>query len=127
MADRRTLRQVFGLTWPPPGVEPRAPDPVLLDNGDVLVPTRGEDGEAKMIRVAVGDDDHAYWLGEVQRQSRTASDGLVIAGFVLALLIPLIGLVVGLVVAAKERVGEGLLIVLVALATGVGGYLLLTQ
>jgi hypothetical protein len=127
MAQRRSVRQVFGLTWPPPEAGPEGPDPVVLDNGDVLVPTRAEGGEFTMTRITVGEPDHARWLADVQRQANRASDGLVLAGFILALLLPVVGVVVGIVVAARRREGAGLLIVLLAVVCGVGGYVLLTS
>jgi hypothetical protein len=42
-------------------------EPELLGNGDILVPV-SEDGGMKMVRLEPGEDEHAEWLGYLQRR-----------------------------------------------------------
>jgi hypothetical protein len=60
--------------------------PVLLGNGDVLAPQRGEDGIWHMERVAVGEPYHFGWVEKVQKQHRTDRGGTALAVFVGGLL-----------------------------------------
>lgn len=51
------------------------PEPVLVENGDVLVPVHDTDasGGASVVRLSPDDDDYAYWLGRVQEAARGRS------------------------------------------------------
>lgn len=52
--------------------EVSVPDPVVVENGDVLVPIRAEGaaGDVTMARLSPGDEDYAFWLGQAQRAAR---------------------------------------------------------
>jgi hypothetical protein len=89
------------------------PDPVVLDNGDVLVPVGDPIAGWTMRRVVVGDPAHAEWLSLIQHK-RSGGGGLVAAGFIFAFLMPLIGFVIGIVLLAKNRTGEGIAIIVLA-------------
>ena len=51
--------------------------------------------------------DHRAPL-EIAGRPAAASDGLVVAGYVTALLLPLVGFIIGIVLLAKDRTGHGL-------------------
>jgi hypothetical protein len=57
----------------------------MLANGDVLVPMTKE-GRTTMERVSVGEERHAFWVGQVQKQTRADRGGTAVAVFVGALL-----------------------------------------
>jgi hypothetical protein len=51
------------------------PDPVVVENGDVLVAMRDEGaaGGVSMARLSPEDEDYAYWLGQAQQAGRRVS------------------------------------------------------
>lgn len=52
-------------------------------------------------------------------QSAKASDGLVVAGLITMIFIPIIGFVIGIIVAAKGRAGVGVLMLVVSLVASI--------
>jgi hypothetical protein len=92
--------------------EPPRPRAILLDNGDVMVPA----ADGTMERVAVGAPDHAAWVARLQRESKGTASGT-FWGIIVALLLPIVGVIVGIVMLARGRVGPGLAVLV---ATFVG-------
>jgi hypothetical protein len=96
----------------------RAPNPVILDNGDVLAPVKRFDGGYEMVRVPVGAAKHATWVAHAQGiQQPVIGAGI---GVLVAILLPIVGLVVSVVWLARGRTGAG---VAVLVATLVGALL----
>ncbi len=83
------------------------PEPELLENGDILVPS--EDG-TEVVKLRPGDEGHAEWLAHLQRERRRRpppapeprkpSAGRTAARFGLGFLLFVVLLVIVLVVAA---------------------------
>ena len=70
----RRFRHTFGLVF---DEEPdyEAPDPVMLANGDILVPVGDPTTGYKMERIEVGADHHAERLRQIQERERRANRG----------------------------------------------------
>lgn len=74
------------------------PEPMILPNGDVLAPA--EDGT--MRRVPAGTEAHTAWVRHIQRHPRN-SDETVWDDLLLALLIPIAGVVLAVVLLTRGR------------------------
>lgn len=88
------------------------PDAMVLDNGDILAPEGDAETGWTMRRIAVGEPDHAEWLAQVQQ--RGSGGGLVVAGVIFAIIMPVIGFIIGVVLLAKNRVGAGIGVIILA-------------
>jgi hypothetical protein len=88
-----------------------APEPELLTNGDILVPTRRSDGSREMVRLSPDDSEYDYWLREVQARrgqpGGRGSAGAPIGGIIVGFLLPPVGVVWAIVLFAQGRAAHG--------------------
>lgn len=60
-------------------------------------------------------------------EKKDVSDGLLIAGYILALLIPIVGMIIGVIVMVKGRVGHGIAMIFIALFIACLGFACLME
>lgn len=82
------------------------PDPMLLSDGHVMVfmTNPDEPGGYESQRVGPDDDDYAYWVAQAQAAAKPnagSSKGLVNLGYITAIIMPLIGFILGIVVVTR--------------------------
>lgn len=91
--------------------------PSMADTKRYWDGTRWTDHIAPVTPVAPPPRDPSFDLGWSQRQATSEPDhsGLIAAGYVTAILIPVIGFVIGIVLLAKSKTGNGIGVMIVSL------------
>jgi hypothetical protein len=92
-------------------------EPQLLANGDILVPIRDDNGAVTALRLEPGEEEHAAWLQHLQgtASSGDGDGGWIALSFVLAVLVPIAGILAGVIVLARGRGAQGAAIIVLSI------------